>query len=852
MKRFFIGIVAAMTVCCLNIVYAQMDFEIKITASDADTSDDFGRSVAISGDYAIIGASKDDSSRGAAYIFRRDGSNWLQEEKLTAGDGAAADRFGWSVAISGDYAIVGSVFDEDSTGSVYIFKRDGVNWIQQAKLTASDASEQSRFGHSVSISGNYALVGAPFSNLFSGAAYIFKLEETDWMEQAKLTGDGFFSEFFGLSVSIEGEYAVVGAPGENFGEGAVYVFIREGTTWQKQTELDASDGAGNDFFGWSVSLSGNYTLVGADLDDDNGGDSGSAYIFKRDVEIWTEEAKLLPSDGVALLDFGRSVSLSGDYALVGAIGPLSLTLEGSAYLFKRTEQTWMQLTKLTASDGAAGNQFGFSVSLDEDYAVIGANLSDAKGEDSGSAYVYFLSLPFANDDFVTTTPGTTIEINILANDTDSKGVIIPSTVTITSEPNNGTIQVNSASGVVTYEANLDFIGTDFFTYTVQNNLGATSNVATVTITIGTAIEHNTGTVTFRLFNNGLYGFDDTEATFGGFSFAGRPGRTLFSGGFVAGTTESQVALNAISFSIIDFVNIGGFFPDESDDNFEQIAECIYSEGGTNVTNSAIGISVKQTSLSNNGDDFVILKLQVMNTTSSAINNLYVAQFADWDIGDFSANRGEYDATQEMIFQFEQDGLNDPNYYGVKCLSGASGARLQSGNLEIDSVFSFISNFNGSGSQPVEISDDYRSFIGSGPYNLAAGDSAIVGFAWLAGTSIDDLQSNADAAQAAWDNLVVNVEEIPIAVVPKEFLLGQNYPNPFNPSTTISYEIPSSGFVKLKIYNSLGQEVKTLVNEFQGAGNYKINVDAAEFANGLYFYTLKSGDFHETKKMILLK
>jgi hypothetical protein len=164
------------------------------------------------------------------------------------------------------------------------------------------------------------------------------------------------------------------------------VFTRTGTTWTQQTKLHASDGAAGDWFGWSVSLDGNTALVSAPDDDDNGDIAGSAYVFTRTGTTWSQQAKLLASDGAGGDEFGYSVSLSGDTALIGAIGDDST--RGSAYVFTRTGTTWTQQAKLLASDGAATDWFGESVSLSEDTALIGAPSDDDNGANSGSAYVF--------------------------------------------------------------------------------------------------------------------------------------------------------------------------------------------------------------------------------------------------------------------------------------------------------------------------------------------------------------------------------------------------------------------------------------------------------------------------------
>jgi hypothetical protein len=280
------------------------------------------------------------------------------------------DNFGFSVSISGDYAIIGASTDNDNgfwSGSAYIFKRDGTNWKRQAKLLASDGKAFDTFGWSVSIDGDYAIIGA--YNPLWGSAYVFKREGTSWIQEKKLTpSDGEPGDEFGHSVSISGDYAIIGATDDDEkGEdaGAAYIFKRDGTNWSEQDKLIASDGIVDDWFGWSVSISGDYALIGAWGDD-------SAYVFKRDGTNWNEQAKLIPCEG-------WSVSIDGDYAIIG---------DGAAYVFKRTGTSWALEDKLRCTNCIG---FGTSVSISGDYAIIGATYDEEKGYYPplpGCAYVF--------------------------------------------------------------------------------------------------------------------------------------------------------------------------------------------------------------------------------------------------------------------------------------------------------------------------------------------------------------------------------------------------------------------------------------------------------------------------------
>jgi hypothetical protein len=387
--------------------------QAKLTASDAAASDYFGSSVSISGDYALIGASNDNSCTGSAYIFGKPGTGWgnmtAETAKLTASDAVASDFFGHSVSISGNYAIVGASDNDHAggidAGSAYIFEKSGTGWAsmtETAKLTASDAANSNFFGWSVSISGDYAVVGAYRGDggmLSSGSAYIFKRDGTSWSQQAKLAAsDPAVGNAFGWSVSISGDYAVIGAYHGDSGvgnSGSAYIFEKPDAGWADMTEtakLTASDAASSDYFGCSVSIDGEYAVVGAEWDEDAGNGSGSAYIFEKPGAGWadmTETAKLTASDAAEYDRFGRSVSISGDCAVVGAWGDDDGGSDsGSAYIFKLDGENWTEQDKLTSSDAGSADYFGWSVSIDDGSALVGALFGDSGVRKSGSAYVF--------------------------------------------------------------------------------------------------------------------------------------------------------------------------------------------------------------------------------------------------------------------------------------------------------------------------------------------------------------------------------------------------------------------------------------------------------------------------------
>jgi hypothetical protein len=271
---------------------------------------------------------------------------------------------------------------------------------EQVQLTASDAQDYDWFGQSVSISGDTVVVGADYEDpagLYSaGSAYVFVRRGTTWTEQAKLTAsDGAELDHFGRSVSVCGDTAVVGSYRDDHSgrseAGSAYVFVRNGTTWTRQAKLIASDAREDDYFGVSVSVSGDTVLVGTLSNTLAGGwasspgashrglEKASVYVFVRNGTTWTEQAILTAGDwalvgGNRVSSFGYSVSISGDTAVVGAFGddPAGIVGAGSAYVFVRNGTAWTEQAKLTASDLGTSFGLGTSITVHGDTALVGA------------------------------------------------------------------------------------------------------------------------------------------------------------------------------------------------------------------------------------------------------------------------------------------------------------------------------------------------------------------------------------------------------------------------------------------------------------------------------------------------
>ena len=417
----------------------------KLTASDGESFDTFGYSSAITStagvasatpDIAIIGIPYDIVgtvvNKGSANVYKRASSGaWAFEAKLTASDGATNDYFGASVAAFGDTAIVGAPGDDVGTatdrGSVYIYKRSATGvWTQIVKLNSTDGLAGDYFGFvvgltSASLSGattpDLAVVGAPYDDVGSlvdqGSGYAFKKSTAGtWTQEAKFVAagaDGAANEYYGSAVSVHGDRAVFGCPGDDFSgfvdRGSAYVWKRATAgTWTQDAKIVASDGAGGDQFGASLSNAYDQVIVGAPADDfGTVADRGSAYVFLlAGVSTWNQAAKIVAADGVASDYFGSSVCIDGTVAIATAhaddglagSGTATYTDLGAGYLFTRAgTSTWTEKARFTAADGQNGKLFGDSAALWSGWAVIGADGDDIGTPvrtDQGSAYIFEL------------------------------------------------------------------------------------------------------------------------------------------------------------------------------------------------------------------------------------------------------------------------------------------------------------------------------------------------------------------------------------------------------------------------------------------------------------------------------
>ena len=368
----------------------------ELTANDGVAHDWFGYSVSVSGNFALVGAHNDDGESGAAYVFEYDGSSWTQTDKFTASDVNINDWFGFSVSLSGNRAVVGASNDDSGRGSAYVFEFNGTDWIQTRKLIADDGQSDDRFGVSVDQFGDSVLIGAPGYSLDStlGTVYLFEYNGSDWNQTLTFTNSaGNLGNEFGNSVSFNADHVFISTLTgviQNGVTGGVVVFNHGTGSWLEQTRLLPDPGVHDyDNFAQSLSISGNRALIGAPGNDDNGYNTGAAYLYDYDGQNWHQTKQLTATLGADYAAFGFAVSLSGNRALIGAPYDIENSIDtGAAYVLDFDGSHWNQTAKLIASDGATSDAFGYAVSLQGNRAVIGAYLDDDHGDGSGSVYVF--------------------------------------------------------------------------------------------------------------------------------------------------------------------------------------------------------------------------------------------------------------------------------------------------------------------------------------------------------------------------------------------------------------------------------------------------------------------------------
>jgi hypothetical protein len=375
---------------------------VRLQPSDCAATDSFGFSVAIDGDTAVVGARRDDDlgmSSGSAYVYQFDGANWVQRQKLLAGDGGLLRNFGYSVAIDGDTLVVGMSATVENQAA-YVFVYDGTRWVEQAKLTTTDPLPLKGFSQSVAIRGDTIVTAPHFGEAGDERlAYVFERDDggtpadrhdDSWAETARLTAPGYRDPSnLNHGVALTGELLVVAAPMWQESAGGAFVFRRQPgrpAQWAFETRLVPADQRPGDSFGYAITADANLIAVSAYTDGEVAEQGGAIYVFRHDGWAWVQEAKLLPWDVRGRTWLGFSVAVHGDFVVGGAPGDGQAgELSGAVYVFEHDGQSWQGRAKLTTSAAGPIAAVGVSVAFDGRHALVGA---DHGRVGLGAAYLY--------------------------------------------------------------------------------------------------------------------------------------------------------------------------------------------------------------------------------------------------------------------------------------------------------------------------------------------------------------------------------------------------------------------------------------------------------------------------------
>ncbi len=766
----------------LGIIVLNAD-EVKITPeADADSGDDFGFSVAISGDWSVVGARGEDDN-GAAYFFKHNGESWVRED-VYYGSGTETDydQLGQSVSICGDYAIVGAPRDEwfdgiawRETGTAKVFQRDGDSWTLLQTLTPPNQANDKYmqwYGESVSVDGDRAIVGGPgYSDgvMCIGIAYIYHLNGDSWRFP---NPEPDWHENFGQSVSISGDYAIVGTPGDNNETGKAYIFHYDNGDWNQQAELTAEEDADNgDYFGYSVSINEDYAVIGAY----NDSAQGSAYIFHRDGILWTRQTRVLADDGQSCDLFGVSVSINGDNLLVGAADDGDNgSFSGSAYFFLREGTSWIQQEKYLAIDGSIGDSFGYSVSINEEKLIVGAPEHSGGTNNGGYVYIYDLFGQAQVGDIIITE----IMQNPLAvNDFDGEWFEIFNRADhsidmadwIFTDNGANTFTVSGSFIVPSQEYAIFTINDDPVTnggvnYSRMYDWGTSANYA---------LSNSTDAI---IIGNGAKAEIDRVEWDNGITFPNSEGASMVFEG--------------------PYTDNNAYLDNNSGSNWQQAASDTYGSGDSGSPGSLGGDAALPVSLS--------------SFTASYQNN---STSICWQTQSETENQGW------NIYRSDSENFGQSVKINYDLIPG-------SGTTSIATDYHYNDDFEAQNNENYWYWLEHISFSG-----------------------VSELS----------EPIIVEIHIEPDNPIPPsitDFGLKQNYPNPFNPSTTIDFSLTTENAknAMITIFNLKGEKIRQysiLNNQSSVAWDGK-DENNVGVSSGIYLYQLKTDNFSQIKKAVLMK
>jgi hypothetical protein len=438
----------------LNIVGGAQQVAV-LLRSGGLPADRFGSAVSLDETRALVSAGAALLGEGAVSVYRRSGPSLTEIAQLDIDDGGISNRFGSALALTADGALIGADLDRvgpnRGQGAVHWYLTQGASVSAAGRLDSGDGAMFDRYGTAVAVNGDIAMVGAYLeqtdAGAEAGAVHWFQRNGSEWSYRGRLESpDAAIEQRFGISVAMDGDYAVIGAywdvVGDNVDQGSAYLFRREGEQWLFDTKLTASDGRARDLFGFAVAIKGDRVLVGARGARVPFTDQGRAYVFRRSLSVWQEEAQLDLPEPSAFTFFGASVALTDDRAVIGAPGYSKApgpSSAGAVFVYARSGNSWVQLSGTLAPVPKTNAAFGFSVSADSDRALIGA-FQDGNAL-QGAAYVYRLADMVLDGELTATTPQAGEGLGVSVSISGNQAVLGGSGFDLGSAANQGSVRV---------------------------------------------------------------------------------------------------------------------------------------------------------------------------------------------------------------------------------------------------------------------------------------------------------------------------------------------------------------------------------------------------------------------------
>ena len=840
----------------------------RVLASRGEVASQFGSAIALSGEYALVGASGADAGQeGATYMYRNIDGQWGLHTRIEPLDPAQDSRFGDAVAMNNDFAVIGARGEDDNQGAVYVFQRSGSAWIQQARLEASDGAPGDQFGAAVSIEGVRLLVGAPeddnSAGASAGAAYVFNLSGGAWQEQAKLTSlEGQQGDRFGSAVEQEDEMLVVGAAnGGFFGEGLAYVFGQQGAVWQEEGVLRASDAGLSDGFGSSLSLQGDFLAVGAPIHDNGtSADEGAVYVFQRGTTEWTERARLTASDGTGGANFGSDVILDQDLIYVGASGVRNQ--RGGVYVFERSGSTWTETGSFEPAGAEEGDRFGRALALSANQILVGApDDANINGNVAGASYVFVQNgsgweeqaILLASSWRVEPHFGTSVAVlgslavvgaegkqgtgaaiiyqrsgttwtqvaelvnpNGQPGDRFGRAVALVGNYVVVGAPGEDNEVGENAGAVYVY-----LQGTDQWSLQARlvlpqgsdnDAFGSAIAMTDQWLVVGAPLQANENGEEAGIV--GLFRRDGAGWVFD---------RSLIPvEGKADGQFGSSVDVHAETILVgapSSRVPGSAYLFERSGDAWEEVAQFTESDGSSSDLFGA-SVALDET-------------MALVGAPAQQWVRVYQATNGIW--------RNQYEAQLEPETEAEVQFFGaSVDLFGEQVLVGAPGDEQLSG-----ATFFFEKQGESWLQQSVFNGDqDAGDAFGQGV--------SLDGATGLVGAPFDE-NGNGDDAGAVYfiaiDPTATHRQSLPIPV--SGFVLEQNYPNPASATAYITFMLQDRGEARLEVFDLLGRTRIILLDQILEAGQHEVALDTSNWPAGTYFYRLRSKAGMQTRSMVVL-